>query len=76
MLLALGVSGAAPLPVFLIEHWLDVADGVDSAHSCQLGAERNGMRPAKPRNSHFSNHGGSKVTRRSAWFDWRSVMCP
>lgn len=73
MALALGVSGAASLPAFLMPFKTGASE--QKAICTSLGARRRDshQRPAKQEDAHFSNHCGSKESRRSAWFDWRSV---
>ncbi len=73
---ALGVSGAAPLPAFLIVYIRAEARGKEPAHPRQLDAERDRMRPMKPENSHLFSHEGATESRRSRGFRWKRVKCP
>ncbi len=73
---ALGVRGAAPLPAFLMPYRKGA--GKPEAFCLPSGAGRRGSRKqsAKPEDSYFSSHSGSKDSKRIPCFDRTRVKCP
>jgi hypothetical protein len=74
--LALGVSEAAPLPIFLIGY--GAGAGEPKATRASLGTRRAEQleRSEQEEDAHFSNHVCLKERKRTLWFDWTSVKSP
>jgi len=72
---AQGLSGAAPLPALLMPYKTGAGDPNAICLPSGAGRRESRKQSAKPEDSYFSSHSGSKDSKRSPWFDWTRVKC-